>query len=60
MKCIICDGTGSEVPGEICLQSTPHGSVCRKCIAQLVGDVMQMRKPWDKSEWERLEMKEEE
>jgi len=67
MKCVICKGTGSEVPGEICLQSTPHGSVCRPCVYQLVGDVIQMRKPWDKTnrcftgkEWKRLEMAESE
>ena len=56
MKCVICDGTGSKTPGETCLQSTPHGSVCSECIAQLVADVIQMRKPWDKAEWKRLEL----
>ena len=60
MKCVICEGTGSEAPGEICLQSTPHGSVCRPCVYQLVADVIQMRKPWDKTEWKRLEMEESE
>ena len=55
MKCVIClrEG-GNDEKGVITLQSTTHGSVCPKCIDQLVGDVIQMRRPWtleDLKEW---------
>ena len=55
MKCVIClrEG-GNDEKGVITLQSTTHGSVCPRCIDQLVGDVIQMRRPWsleDLKEW---------
>ena len=55
MKCVIClrEG-GNDEKGVITLQSTTHGSVCPTCIDQLVGDVIQMRRPWtleDLKEW---------
>ena len=55
MKCVIClrEG-GNDEKGVITLQSTSHGSVCPRCIDQLVGDVIQMRRPWsleDLKEW---------
>jgi len=56
--CVICgtyDGTHSKLPTQIALKSTPSGNVCFRCINQLVADVIQMRKPWDKSEWEEEE-----
>ena len=55
MKCVICHREGgNDEKGVITLQSTTHGSVCPKCIDQLVGDVIQMRRPWsleDLKEW---------
>ena len=55
MKCIICHRKeGSKFLGKdhtmISIQSTSHGLVCNKCIDQLVGDVMRMRKPWTKKD----------
>ena len=55
MKCVIClrEG-GNDEKGVITLQSTTHGPVCPTCIDQLVGDVIQMRRPWtleDLKEW---------
>tara|TARA_B100000683_G_C12416640_1_gene526099 strand:+ start:873 stop:1082 length:210 start_codon:yes stop_codon:yes gene_type:complete len=51
MKCVIClrEG-GNDEKGVITLQSTTHGSVCPKCIDQLVGDVIKMRTPWTKDD----------
>tara|TARA_R100001509_G_scaffold164302_1_gene141364 strand:+ start:1435 stop:1644 length:210 start_codon:yes stop_codon:yes gene_type:complete len=51
MKCVIClrEG-GNNEKGVITLQSTTHGSVCPKCIDQLVGDVIRMRTPWTKDD----------
>ena len=36
--------------GVISLRSTTHGPVCLTCIDQLVGDVMNMRRPWTKED----------
>tara|TARA_R100000700_G_C3102757_1_gene99087 strand:- start:217 stop:426 length:210 start_codon:yes stop_codon:yes gene_type:complete len=51
MKCVVClrEG-GNDEKGVITLQSTTHGSVCPKCIDQLVGDVIKMRTPWTKDD----------
>ena len=51
MKCVVClrEG-GNDEKGVITLQSTTHGSVCPKCIDQLVGDVIRMRTPWTKDD----------
>lgn len=55
--CVICgtyDGTHTQST-QIALQSTPSGSVCSRCVNQLVADVIQMRKPWDTAEWKKEE-----
>ena len=49
MKCIICHRKESPYK-MISIQSTSHGLVCNKCIDQLVGDVMRMRRPWTKED----------
>jgi hypothetical protein len=55
MECIICHREGgNDSEGVITLQSTPHGTVCPRCINQLVGDVIKMRTPWteeDLKDW---------
>ena len=51
MECIICNRKGgNDNEGVITLQSTPHGTVCPRCINQLVGDVIKMRTPWSKKD----------
>jgi len=51
MECIICHREGgNDSEGVITLQSTPHGTVCPRCINQLVGDVIKMRTPWTKED----------
>jgi len=55
MECIICHREGgNDSEGVITLQSTPHGTVCPRCINQLVGDIIKMRTPWteeDLKDW---------
>ena len=41
MKCVICERIGgTDLKGNIALQSTPHGLVCPKCISGLVEDAL--------------------
>ena len=47
--CVVCgtyDGTNSEFPTQIALQSTPSGNVCSRCINRIVADIVFMKSPW--------------
>ena len=48
MPCVICNGHYKPVHNTLV---TSNGPACFTCIDNWVGDVLQMRTPWDKSQW---------